>query len=321
MQKYLKPDYNGLERINELLNLSSGRGELHLRPMLLSNKTKVDFNKAGYVDEIKSGYKLLIIDEDPDGVLSAYTANHGGYRKLIKFTDPNAAAIIINDLHSNPYYHSSRYYQRRIQRQLENIDLFSFTRLTDLKSALLNIYHEARAVEERIQLGTRTFGCQHRFMVINHICVYSLNLYLSNFANIKIKLNKPTPIIYEGIDSGDVLRTYTESVMTKDDIVITDIDIFGPQIDLLGSCPMIEAKVLDITNTVLVELPANLDAMYRTAIWIMNERGIFKTPQQKLEFRVAISDADLDPRTKQHVFNTRYKALMKEAGYKVVEEE
>lgn len=272
MKKYSAPKYTGFATINELIALSRRKGNDWKR-----TGAAMSFNMDGYafIPKTARSQRLLVIDKSEQGNLEAYVWHYGSYRKLIDYTDSDRAKAIINDLYTNPYYHSTGYYTGKIDRLVKALDLTSFSNTEELKKHFEYLHERGSFYLEQIQRGINTFGCAHRFITISHTPYKLLNYLLVNFEGKGYKYTHKTPITYEGSDWDGSEQLHYKLVDFDYSKVYLDDGIFIGFEMVNGHHQLIETIMFDGLWDDIITAPGNTSEYIRVINQTVNYRGLF----------------------------------------------
>lgn len=317
MNKHLKPDYTGLDYIKQLFDLSKGRV---ISPLPAENVDTKYFNNDGYLfnpPDFRT-YKLLTIHKDIKGELQAYANFHGCYARLTKFTNPQLAKDIIHNLYHDPYYHSSSYYVDKLKALYESYDPTRYNTLEEAREEAHKLYEQASVLHTIIKSGANTYGCAHRFKMIEHCAYPVMNLYLANFEDKYWVHIGQTPLVYDGITTGDFKQNYVIKDIDKSTLEFINYPGLGLRLNMLeGGDDFIEGMLLEKLGCPDSDpVPDNLYAIIRVINQMAIQRGMFESDEHKNSYASSLN-ITLTEHELRKVFLERYIGLLKKVGYKV----
>lgn len=309
MEQYDKPTYTGLQTINKLIESATRRGGVH-RP----TKEKMEFNAEGYATLMKRGYgfRSLIIDRDANGLLQAYASRRGSYQLLCGYSDVVYAQRIIEDLYSNPYYHSTGLYTDRLYTMYHNFKPESFETFEELKAGAKSIHDRALILHDQIQRGTTIFGCANRFKLVSHKALPALNIHACNFNNSCYRITGKIKNTHDGRwQEGEYIYPFELMNLSKADFTYRVNELTGVEMSVTGNPYLIESKMLDCLNSSLLSAPPETPKYIKVMLWMLRDRLIIKDDKQLEDIKQQLVTEDL--LTMRAKFNTIFVELMEKA--------
>jgi hypothetical protein len=235
-----RDEYRGYEYIQNL------RGMVTKFGIELNNSPPMDvicFDNKGYGKLNTTAYtgKILEIHKDHNGVLHAYGSvkRRGQYvfAEMLEFSDESTAKLMIEQLHTNPYFHGTDYYVSLLSQIKKDIKYHSFVDCEDLKSYLKEIYNCALFIHERLAEGANIFTRAKSYRIARHKAIELMNTYLRLYEDEYYKLTKTNTI-----DFPDMLKPEKEYIYELKPI----IQKFSLTLDLFGHLDFVGLNYLNI---------------------------------------------------------------------------
>lgn len=148
----------------------------------------VVFNEEGYaIPPIERPYAGIVKNKKDDDYKFIYTkkemitASNGNSYPMIsihettRFTQPERAQALLSTLFSDPLYHSTAYYDYRIDHVRFHSSRYKAKTLRAYLDVAGSWLKRAEEIQSKIELGQVTFGCQKRFNLEGRTALETLN--------------------------------------------------------------------------------------------------------------------------------------------------